>query len=560
MRTRFVCYAPIDLKNADVYIRDGYDNGANTPVTSAIEPIGETIIQLSAMDTLVPDPADGGGVTVKFGSDDTEYAVTARTAGVGTNEVQTIEIDDGVSGGTFTLTYSGQTTGALAYSASAATVEAALEALNNVGLGGVTVTGASPKWTVTFTGTLASTDVALLIGDGALLTGGEFTDVDVVETVAGVDPVNEVQTIDRGAATGGSFTLTFGGETTNAIAFNASAATVELELEALDSIPQGEATVAAGAGDDLTVTFSGSLGGVDQPMITVVDSTTGGTGVVITETVAGVAGVAEVDTISINSSLTGGTFTLTHGGNDTVPLSYNASAATVQAALEAAPVGLNVTVTGGPGPQTDWVVTFDTVGVQTAITGTGTNLTGGATTAVVIVEVTKGVTGTGTSYITITPGLIVATTIDGSVTFGGRKLEIKVGEGNLTYTENQPRQYIKDRGNLDTVRNDDDEMMDVSFDFVWEWLSSVSGVTPTVKEALKQQGNADDWLTTSDDECEPYCVDIEVFYAPNCGAYNSERIMLREFRYETLEHNLRDAQLSCTGKCNVTEAEETRIA
>jgi len=560
MRPRFVCCAPIDLKNAEIYIRDGYDNGANTPVTPAIEPISETTIQLSGMNSLVPLPSNGGGVTVKFGSDDTEYAVTGRTAGAGTNEVQVVEIDDGVSGGTFTLTFSGQTTSALAYNASAAVVEDALEALSTIGAGNVSVSGASPKWTVTFVGTKAGTDVALMTGNGASLTGGELTDVDVVETVQGVAAVNEVQTIDRGGATGGTFILHFGGDSTNAIAYDASAATVELELEALDSIPQGEATVAAGAGDDLTVTFSGSLGGVNQPMITVTDSTTGGTGVTVAETTPGVAVVYEKQTISINPSLTGGSFTLTWSGNTTVPLPYNCNAATMQSALNAAPVSANVTVTGGPGPVTDWVVTFNTGGNKSAITGTGTNLTGGATTTVVITETVKGVTGTGTSYITITPGLLVATTIGGSVTFGGRKLEVKIGEGNLTYTENSPRQYIKDRGNLDTVRNDDQEPMDVKMDFIWDWLSSVSGATPTIKEALKKKGGAVNWVTTSDDACEPYCCDLEIFYDPNCGSYNSERVVLREFRVETLEHNLRDAQVSATGKCNVIEAEETRIA
>lgn len=558
MRARFVCYAPIDLKNADVYIRDGYDNGANTPVTPAIEPISETIIQLSGMNTLVPDPADGGGVTVKFGSDDTEYTITASTPGAGVNEVQTIEIDDTVNGGTFTLSFGGQTTSALAYNASAAVVEDALEALSTIGAGNISVTGASPKWTATFAGDLAGTDVALMTGDGALLTGGDLTDVDIVETVTGVAAVNEVQTIGLGGAGAGSYRLNFGGDTTTLIAFDASDAEIELALEALDSIPQGEATVAPGA--DFTVTFSGSLGGQDVALMTVTDDTTNGTGVVVAETTPGVESVYEVQTVSINPSVTGGTFTLTWTGNTTVPLPYNCSAATMQVALNAAPVSAGVVVTGGPGPVTDWVVTFNADDDQAAITGTGTNLTGGATTTVVITELTKGVTGTGTAYITITPGLVVATTVSGSVTFGGRKLEIKVGEGNLTWTENRPRMYIKDRGNLDTVRDDDQEPVDVKFDFVWDWLTSVAGATPTIKEAIKQTGNAANWLTTSEDVCEPYCCDVEVFYDPNCGDYNSERVMLREFRYESLEHNLRDAQISCTGKCNVVEAEETRIA
>jgi len=244
---------------------------------------------------------------------------------------------------------------------------------------------------------------------------------------------------------------------------------------------------------------------------------------------------------------------------ETAPLLYNATAAAVKAALEALATIDSVTVEDGPGPATDWVVTYDVTGVQDPITGTGTNLTGGNVKAVVITETTKGITATGTTLITVSPALVAATTIGGSVTFGGRNLEIKVGEGNLNYTENDPREYLKNRGLLDTVRNADEEPMDVSFDFTWEFLSAVGGsANPTIKEALKQRGEASTWVSTSDDLCEPYCVDIEVHYDPACGGANTELIELKEFRHETLEHNLRDAQISCTGKCNKTEAVETR--
>ncbi len=565
-KSQLVCYAPIDLKKADIYIRDGFDNTTNTPTSTDIEPIGETDIALSNMDTVVPDPAVSTGVSVKFGSDTQEYTVTARTLGSGTNEVQSVEIDDDVSGGTFTLTYAGYTTGTIAYNASAAVVEAALEALNSVGLGAVTVTGSSPIWTVTFTGTLANTNVALLTGDGALLTGGSVSDIQIAETVAGVAAVAEIQTITAGTAmTSGTWTITFKGDTTGLIEWDADEVAVELAVESLDSVAQGEITVAVGSGTwpqvnaTLTFTFSGALVGV-QPLMTEDDDSTDGV-LTITETTPGVAGVAEINTIGINDSTTGGTFTLTQNANETAPILYNATAANIEAALEAAPVSLSVAVTGGPGPETDWVITYDATGTQTAITGDGTNLTGGSATNVSIVEMTPGVTGTGTTLITITPALIVATTASGSVTFGGRKLEVKVGEGNLTFTEPAPREYVKNRGLLDTVRNADEEPMDVSFDFVWEFLSAVgNSATPTLKEVLKQTGEASTWLSTSSDACEPYCINIEIAYDPACGGANTELIELNEFRYETLEHNVRDAQISCTGKCNVIEAVETRGA
>lgn len=563
-RPQLTAYAPIDLKKADIYVRDGYDNGTNTPTSTNIEPIGETTIALSNMDSALPDPAVSTGVSVKFGSDVTEYSVTARTLGSGTNEVQSIEIDDDVSGGTFTLSFGGYTTGTIAYNASTAVVQAALVALTSVGLGNVAVTGAAPIWIVTFQGSLANTDVALITGNGASLTGGSATDIQIAETVAGVDAVNEVQILTATVAfTAGTYTLTLLGETTGVIDWEASAAEVEVFLEALDGVAVGEVTVVDSGTwpaitETLTFTFTGNLAGTDIALMTIAEGSLTGDGT-FTESVKGVAGVAEVNTIGINDTVTGGTFTLTHTANETAPILYSATAGEVETALEALASISAVTVTEGPGPATDWVVTYDATGIEPAITGDGTNLTGGVGTGVSVTEDTKGVTGTGTTSIVVTPALVVATGAGGTVTFGGRRLEIKVGEGNLTFTENTPREYLKNRGLLDTVRDADQEPMDVSFDFTWEFLSAAgSSATPTVKEALKQKGEASTWVSTSDDPCESYCVNIEVYYAPACGGENTELIELKEFRQETLEHNISDAQLSCAGKCNVIEAVETR--
>ena len=50
--------------------------------------------------------------------------------------------------GTFTLSYAGQTTSAIAYNASTTTVQSALQALSTIGAGNVTVTGNPGRWTV----------------------------------------------------------------------------------------------------------------------------------------------------------------------------------------------------------------------------------------------------------------------------------------------------------------------------------------------------------------------------------------------------------------------------
>ncbi len=92
----------------------------------------------------------------------------------GGNEVQTVGVG-AATAGTFTLSFGGQTTAAIAYNATAAAVDSALELLSTIGAGNVTVTGAAPTWTVTFTGDLGGRDVAQLTGNGAGLTGGALT-------------------------------------------------------------------------------------------------------------------------------------------------------------------------------------------------------------------------------------------------------------------------------------------------------------------------------------------------------------------------------------------------
>lgn len=98
-------------------------------------------------------------------------------------EVQTIAVD--ATGGTFTLTFSGQTTSAIAYNASAATVLAALEALSNLAPGDLMVLKPSAgNYTVSFSGAYADTNVPQMTASGASLTGGAGT-VTIATTTAG---------------------------------------------------------------------------------------------------------------------------------------------------------------------------------------------------------------------------------------------------------------------------------------------------------------------------------------------------------------------------------------
>jgi hypothetical protein len=114
------------------------------------------------------------------------YAGTNHVADGSTNEVQTVEITGSPTGGTFTLSYSGQTTAGIAYNASAAAVQSALTALSNIGSGNVAVTGtAGGPYTVTFKGTLSGMDAAQLSASGAGLTGGTSPAVNAATSTTG---------------------------------------------------------------------------------------------------------------------------------------------------------------------------------------------------------------------------------------------------------------------------------------------------------------------------------------------------------------------------------------
>lgn len=92
----------------------------------------------------------------------------------GHNEQQSVT-QTGATAGTLTLTYDEQPTAGIAYNATAATVQAAVEALANIGAGNVVCTGGplgSAAVVVEFQGALAKADVAQMTTDSTGLTGG----------------------------------------------------------------------------------------------------------------------------------------------------------------------------------------------------------------------------------------------------------------------------------------------------------------------------------------------------------------------------------------------------
>ena len=260
-----------------------------------------------------------------------------------------------------------------------------------------------------------------------------------------------------------------------------------------------------------------------------------------------------------------GTFTLTFTGTLAAPVSittaaiaFNATPAVVQAALVTA--GISATDVVISGVADSYVATFQGQYLDKAMglfaIGSG-SLTGGTPT------VTRTETGGSTWEVTFSPGFSTANGIpvdDAAVTFTGRTLEVNVGDGTLTHTEKKNYQYVLDRGNLHTVRQLDQAPLEAKLDMVWEFLTAIPGsVTPTPEDCLKNQGGAASWVTSSADPCEPYAIDIEIEYIPPCGGSDMEIITLVDYRYESLDHNIKDATIVTSGKCNIEAANIVRV-
>ncbi len=103
------------------------------------------------------------------------------------SELQTMSRASSPTGGTYTLTYEGQTTSAIAHDANTDTIKAALEALSTVNTGDITVGGGAnglADGDVTFTFSTNLGDVSMVYADGTnLVAAGDPT---ITETTKGI--------------------------------------------------------------------------------------------------------------------------------------------------------------------------------------------------------------------------------------------------------------------------------------------------------------------------------------------------------------------------------------
>jgi len=219
------------------------------------------------------------------------------------------------------------------------------------------------------------------------------------------------------------------------------------------------------------------------------------------------------------------------------------------------------------GTENDAELEVDTIVLNTTTTNlipVGARLTVNGSTVNTVHTVTARVpTDSGpTTNITITPILGAGTfntgNEEGALTFINQRIEIQVGEGNLTWTEAKEYEYLRERGDLDTVKEADEQPVEMSLEFVYEYIKTQSGQTITAVDALKRTGEASEWVSSSADLCEPYCVDMLVKHCVPCGTDEDEDVLFTDFRYESLDFDTGEATIAVSGRCNVSEPTVTR--
>lgn len=127
-----------------------------------------------------------------------------------------------------------------------------------------------------------STVNVILYGDaGTVIPAGKRASVAgnpeaIFATTADVTIAAAIAEVQRvsflfGPPASGAFTLTFAGQTTSSLPWNATAAAVQAALRALTNITD-DLTVVGNTSTNFTITFAGDMAGIDQPLMSVADT------------------------------------------------------------------------------------------------------------------------------------------------------------------------------------------------------------------------------------------------------------------------------------------------
>ena len=599
--------ARIELRDANIRIRDGLSGTAT--INEATPGATDTDVNISTP-VLTTTDTDLVPVGARFTINPTPTD-EVHTVGIFVNEV---------TGGSYTLelTMSDGTVGTtanIAYDAVAATIETAIDVAMTGNYaswtnGDITVAGgaltANPV-TLTFDG--ASVDE---LNHSPTVIADITLTVDTVGTVTtptpGAAPVDEVQSIAAfsGLVDGGNFTLEFTMEdstnvTTANIIYNADAATIETAIDTVmtgtyGGWTNGDITVAL-VGDltanAMTLTYDGaSVLALNHSEVIIADVDLGGGGSVgaVSTSANGVVAVDEIQSIAVfDGTVTSGNYTLELTMSDatnvtTANIAYNADAATIETAIDTVMTGnyggwtnADITVAGGALTANPVTLTYDGDSVDElnhgAVVIADVDLV--ADTLGAVVTTNGGVAPSTTTYtvtgrtptsaspttnIEFSPAWGAASTPSNTnvITFLPIVIDVTIGEGNLTWTEAKEYEYLLDRGDLDTVKEGDEQPLEISLEFVYEHVLTGTGEVVTPVDAVKGIGGASEWVSSATDLCEPYAIDLEILHCVPCGTDEDELIVFPDFRWESLEYDLSAATISTSGKCNASDPTITR--
>ncbi|CAM9800578.1 unnamed protein product [Ectocarpus sp. 6 AP-2014] len=290
---------------------------------------------------------------------------TADYPGTTVFEVQAISCD--ASAGTFTLTFDGAETDSINFDADEAGVISALEEISTISEVNVTfkdgVSQACQAYPSSLGFNVTFLEAVNYRGDVPLMT----SNIDNLEGARRAD----VTEVSKGyASMGGTFKLTFNGHTTDSISYNAGAADIQAELEALDPIGYlGVNVTSAGLSAQYEkmwrVSFVGSTVEGDVEAMQALDYNTALTGNGAAVAIYADGEETSSDRRGADPSVVGnqlsGTFTLTLRGWETESIDFNAADTEMEVALEALPNVGSVSVNRkGPDGQLgySWYVTF----------------------------------------------------------------------------------------------------------------------------------------------------------------------------------------------------------
>lgn len=322
----------------------------NTLVTGAVE-TGEPGRFMGALVLQWADPSVAREliqVSIAFGLDPAVCQTSRlQAAGAGSNhELWTVAFDFDASE-TFTLTHDGNTTAAISRDGASTDIETALEALASIT--DVTVTHASN----TTQGMIAF--VAFVDDDANepdLTATGDF--VTVAKIKDGGPLLNTIQRLEVTAAAG-TFTLSDGVDTTDPIAYNASAATIKADLEA--DITAIDSVTVSGAFPVWNLEFAGGQAATNvAALIGDASSLVGGQNPTAATVTSAVAPRNEQQQVTLSGNVGGGTFTLTHGTATTAAIDHDETAAALEALFDTALGSGTTSVSGVPGGP--YLVTF----------------------------------------------------------------------------------------------------------------------------------------------------------------------------------------------------------